>query len=114
MQALATSALLQSQYCHRASAGLAKQQLDAAFPPVPLYLRCFCLSCFDCAKKELSSVGKPNSQQCLKTADDVIVWSFVNPDSNMSSGCSADVPHYNFAHHPVRFRAYQVMGCVCN
>lgn len=52
----------------------------------------FCLSSFDYAKKELSSVGKPNSQQCLKTTDGVIVWSFANPDSNMSSGCSAEVP----------------------
>lgn len=92
MQALATSALLQSQYCHRASAGLAKQQLDAAFPPVPLYLRCFVCLFLTMPKKKLSSVGKPNSQQCLKTTDDVIVWSSANPDSNMSSGCSAEVP----------------------
>lgn len=44
MQALAIFALLQSQYCHSASAGLAKQQLDAAFTSVLLYL--WCVVCF--------------------------------------------------------------------
>lgn len=33
----------------------------------------YCLSSFDYAKKELSSVGKPNFQQCLKNTDDLIV-----------------------------------------
>lgn len=34
MQALAISALWQSQYCHSTSAGLAKQQFEAGFTPV--------------------------------------------------------------------------------
>lgn len=57
VQALATSALLQSQYCHRASAGLAKQQLDAAFLPVPLYLQCFVCLPLTMPKKSLAQWG---------------------------------------------------------
>lgn len=59
MQALATSALSQSQYCHRASAGLAKQQLDAAFPPVPLYLLGFVCLLLTMPKKSLAQWGNP-------------------------------------------------------
>jgi len=57
MLAVAISAVLQSQYCQSASAGLAKQQLYAAFTSVRLYLWCIVCLLLTMPKKSLAQWG---------------------------------------------------------